>query len=82
MYRFRDIYVYVMYYVYVTSGPSLLIESTDSMISTQEHMGWKELQKNYGTSAQTKGDSSREETFRLGLTDGLVLYKVNNYCSR
>ena len=25
-------YVYVMYYVYVTSGPSLLIESTDSMI--------------------------------------------------
>ena len=28
----RDIYVYVMYYVYVTSGPSLLIESTDSMI--------------------------------------------------
>ena len=34
MYSFRDIYVYVMYYVYVTSGPSLLIESTDSMIST------------------------------------------------
>ena len=32
MYRFRDNYVYVMYYVYVTSGPSLLIESTDSMI--------------------------------------------------
>ena len=32
MYCFRDIYVYVMYYVYVTSGPSLLIESTDSMI--------------------------------------------------
>ena len=32
MYSFRDIYVYVMYYVYVTSGPSLLIESTDSMI--------------------------------------------------
>ena len=32
MYRFRDIYVYVMYYVYVTSGPSLLIESTDSMM--------------------------------------------------
>ena len=30
--RFRDIYVYVMYYVYVTSGPSLLIEFTDSMI--------------------------------------------------
>ena len=29
MYGFRDIYVYVMYYVYVTSGPSLLIESTD-----------------------------------------------------
>ena len=34
MYRFRDIYVYVMYYVYVTSGPSLLIESTNSMIVT------------------------------------------------
>ena len=33
VYRFRDIYVYVMYYVYVTSGPSLLIESTDSMIA-------------------------------------------------
>ena len=32
MYRFRDTYVYVMYYVYVTSGPSPLIESTDSMI--------------------------------------------------
>ena len=32
MYRSRDIYVYVMYYVYVTPGPSLLIESTDSMI--------------------------------------------------
>ena len=31
VYRFRDIYVYVMY---VTSGPSLLIESTDSMIAT------------------------------------------------
>ena len=27
-----EIFVYVMYYVYVTSGPSLLIESTDSMI--------------------------------------------------
>ena len=34
VYRFRDIYVYVMYYVYVTSGPSLLIESIDSMIIT------------------------------------------------
>ena len=33
VYRFRDIYVYVMYYVYVTSGPSLLIESTDYMIN-------------------------------------------------
>ena len=32
LYIFRDIYVYIMYYVYVTSGPSLLIESTDSMI--------------------------------------------------
>ena len=32
MYRFQDIYVYVMYYVYVTSGPSLLIESTDYMM--------------------------------------------------
>ena len=30
---FSRIYVYVMYYVYVTPGPSLLIESTDSMIS-------------------------------------------------
>ena len=25
--------VFVMYYIYVTSGSSLLIESTDSMIS-------------------------------------------------
>ena len=32
MHRCRDIDVYVMYYIYVTSGPSLLIESTDSMI--------------------------------------------------
>ena len=37
VYRFRDIYVYVMYYVYVTSGPSLLIESTDSMIHLIMH---------------------------------------------
>ena len=29
---FWDIFVFVMYYVYVTSGPSLLTESTDSMI--------------------------------------------------
>ena len=29
VYRFQDIYVYV---IYVTSGPSLLIESTDSMV--------------------------------------------------
>ena len=35
VYRFRDIYVYVMYYVYVTSGPSLLIESTDSMTNVE-----------------------------------------------
>ena len=32
VYCFRDIYVYVMYYIYVTSGPSLLIESVDSVI--------------------------------------------------
>ena len=30
---FLDIFVFVMYYVYVTSKPSLLIESTDSMIN-------------------------------------------------
>ena len=29
---FRVMLVFVMYYIYVTSGPSLLIESTDSMI--------------------------------------------------
>ena len=29
---FQDIFVFVMYYVYVMSGPSLLLESTDSMI--------------------------------------------------
>ena len=33
MYGFRDIFVFAMYYIYGTSGPSLLIESTDSMIS-------------------------------------------------
>ena len=32
VYRSRDIFVYVMYYIHVTSVPSLLIESTDSMI--------------------------------------------------
>ena len=43
-------------------------------------MDWKELQKNYCTSAQTKGggtSKAADEAFRLGLTDGLVLYKVN-----
>ena len=34
VYRFRVMLVFVMYYIYVTSGPSLLIESTDSMILT------------------------------------------------
>ena len=33
VYRFQDIFGFVMYYVYVTSRPSLLIESTDSMIN-------------------------------------------------
>ena len=33
MHHSRDIYACVMYYVYVTPGPSLLIESTDSMIT-------------------------------------------------
>ena len=33
MHGTRDISVFVVYYVYVTSGPSLLIESTDSMIN-------------------------------------------------
>ena len=32
VYGFRVMLVFVMYYIYVTSGPSLLIESTDSMI--------------------------------------------------
>ena len=32
VYRFRYIFVFVMCYIYVTSRPSLLIESTDSMI--------------------------------------------------
>ena len=32
LYGFRVMLVFVMYYIYVTSGPSLLIESTDSMI--------------------------------------------------
>ena len=33
VYGFRVMLVFVMYYIYVTSGSSLLIESTDSMIS-------------------------------------------------
>ena len=33
MYLDRDINVFVMYYVYGASRPSLLIESTDSMIT-------------------------------------------------
>ena len=31
-FHFRDIFVFVMYYVYGVSGPSLLIESTESTI--------------------------------------------------
>ena len=30
--------VFVMYYIYVTSGSSLLIESTDSMILTKNYI--------------------------------------------
>ena len=33
VYGFRVMLVFVMYYIYVTSGSSLLIESTDSMIT-------------------------------------------------
>ena len=43
MYRFRDILGFVMYYVYVTSRPSLLIESTDSMIFHTLHMAESRL---------------------------------------
>ena len=32
--------------------------------NTQEYMGWKELQKNYGTSAQTKGETSKQQQLR------------------
>ena len=32
LYIDRDIFDFVMYYIYGQSGPSLLIESTDSMI--------------------------------------------------
>ena len=32
MYRSRDISVFIMYYIHVMCGPSLLIQSTDSMI--------------------------------------------------
>ena len=52
--------------------------------NTQEYMGWKELQKNYMVQVLKprgrQASNSREETFRLGQTDGLVLYKGN--CSR
>ena len=43
MHRSRDIYAYVMYYIYVTSGPSLLIESTDSMMYGETN--WPYLKK-------------------------------------
>ena len=36
--------VFVMYYIYVTSGSSLLIESTDSMIIAQKH---RDLDRQY-----------------------------------
>ena len=32
VYGIRVMLVFIMYYIYVTFGPSLLIESTDSMI--------------------------------------------------
>ena len=34
---FRVMLVFVMYYIYVTSGSSLLIESTDSMICSRNN---------------------------------------------
>ena len=45
--------------------------------NTQEYnMGWK----NYGTSAQTKRETDKQQQRGDILIDGLVLYKVN--CSR
>ena len=38
-YIFWDIWVFVMYYIYGISGPSLLIESTDSMIRSTQGRG-------------------------------------------
>ena len=32
LFRSQDIILFIMYYIYVTSGPFLLIESIDSMI--------------------------------------------------
>ena len=46
VYGFRVMLVFVMYYIYVTSGSSLLIESTDSMIKKTiisrdiHYLGW------------------------------------------
>ena len=39
-YLFWDIWVFVMYYIYGISGPSLLIESTDSMIYVLRQCVW------------------------------------------
>ena len=39
LYTDRDIFDFVMYYIYGQSGPSLLIESTDSMIPWVEDGG-------------------------------------------
>ena len=57
MYRSRDIYVYVMYYVYVTPGPSLLIESTDSMIKGFSKKDIKEyIKSEFPSDAKNAGD--------------------------
>ena len=39
LYTDRDIFDFVMYYIYGQSGPSLLIESTDSMIEDIKRSG-------------------------------------------
>ena len=37
---------------------------TELYPNTQEYIGWKELQKNYGTNTQTKGETSKQQQQR------------------
>ena len=48
-----SIYVYVMYYIYVTSGLSLLIESVDCMIVSNSDMAMSSMEDYLNRDAAT-----------------------------